>query len=100
MKNTIDNSYKNRGRLLGWGSGPDADWRVMFLAFLVVIAVSAIANYIMFKKVRGGYMAEDDAIQSPINTGLLRRIAKYYEDRKAGFESARTLPELTPDPSI
>lgn len=100
MKTSIESTYKNRGRLLGFGSGPDADWRVMFSLFLVLLMIALISAFILFGRVGGGEEGLGTEVESPVNEAALRRTANYYEKQKLDFESAKSVPETIPDPSI
>jgi len=94
--------YKNRGRLLGFGSGADADWRVIFSLFLILMVLSAIYCGAFFLKVMGGGFGSEskDEGESPIDKNLLHKVAEFYKDKKATIESLKTTKDTAPDPSL
>lgn len=100
MKNSLDRDYKFHGRFLGWGSGADADWRVMFSVFLILLVVLSIIWTLLYRSVASDFASQEAAVESPINKNLLKRTSVFYEKQKLDFESAKTVPEITPDPSL
>ncbi len=94
--------YANRGRFLGWGSGPDADWKVIFPIFTILLIVIAILSFIAFMNVGSGAFGSDisSTVESPLDKKLLQGNVKYYKEKQNIFESLRTGKETTPDPSI
>jgi hypothetical protein len=100
MKKSIDSSYKNHGRILGWGSGPDADWKVMFTAFLILLAISTLLNIFLYRNAKSSFENEGVSVELPIDKEELRRTANFYEQKKLDFESVSKTPETVSDPSI
>ncbi len=94
--------YKTRGRILGWGSGPDADWRVMFTIFLTLIFLVAVYSGLAFYQVWQGVFSAEivETTDSPINKNLLKRNTDYYKEKQTVFDSILSTPEETPEPSI
>ena len=99
MKNSLDRSYKYHGRFLGWGSSPDADWRIMFSVFLLLLIILATLCTLLYRDIRKEQGAVEESGE-PVNAAALRRISSFYEKQKLEFESAKTVPEITPDPSL
>jgi hypothetical protein len=100
MKKSIDSAYKNHGRFLGWGSGPDADWKVMFTTFLILLAVSTLLNVILYRNAKSSFETGDVSVELPVDKEELRRTANFYEEKKLDFESVSKTPETISDPSI
>lgn len=94
------NGYKYRGRFLGWGGDPLADWEIMFSVFLILLSGIAIWCATVFMEAKGRDMENAvEAEASPLNIDVLKRTAGYYERQRLDFEALRTTPETTPDPS-
>lgn len=93
--------YKTHGKFLGWGSGPDADWRVMFTTFLVLLFLVVVYSGLAFYQVWQGVFSAEivETADSPININLLKRNTEYYKSKQAVFDSILNTPETTPDPS-
>jgi hypothetical protein len=94
--------YKNRGRLFGWGSGGDADWRVLFIVFLILMLASVSYSSSSFIRVLSGSFGSDisSSTEMPINKNLIKRTADAYRLKQANFEAVQSVIESTPDPSI
>ncbi|MEK7194548.1 MAG: hypothetical protein AAB660_02570 [Patescibacteria group bacterium] len=96
------NGYANRGRFLGWGSGPDADWKVIFSVLILLLLATAIFSTIVFLNVGNGAFGSDvtSTTESPLDKKLLQNNVKYYKNKQSVFESLRVGKETTPDPSV
>ena len=100
MKTSIESTYRNKGRALGWGSGPDADWKVMFLTFVILLLLTLGLCINLYIGVRNtGEMGENNLV-APISEAKLKRVSGYYQKQKLDFESARSIPETIKDPSL
>ncbi len=93
--------YKDKGRTLGLGGGPDADWRVMFSIFVTLLIIVFIYSGMTFINVmRGGFGSQMiDTAESPVDKDLLKKNTSYYKEKKSAFDTLKTEKELTPDPS-
>lgn len=101
MKTKIDRTYTNRGRTLGWGSGPDADWKVMFSFFLVLIILSAVFSARLFLGMSERLNSEElDGALSSINIDLVKSTSSYYQTKNLEFGEALQGVEASKDPSI
>lgn len=101
MKLTKTDEYKSHGKTFGWGSSPHADWRVMFSLFLFMMFLVVVYAGLSFYQIWQGNFATEltDSSDSPINKNLLKRNTEFYKNREASFESIKSAPETTPDPS-
>ncbi|MHB1330594.1 MAG: hypothetical protein ACYCY6_01345 [Minisyncoccota bacterium] len=95
-------SYESRGSFLGWGSGPDADWNVIFKTFLVMLITVFVLSVLMFVKVGTGKFGSDldSTTTTPIDAITLKHLAIDYKDLLATFNELKTATESVPDPSI
>lgn len=93
--------YKNRGRLLGFGSGPDADWKVIFSAFVALIFLSVIySGFIFYKSMNVDFGSETSlAAESPIDRHLLKQYTDIYKKKQTSFEELIIIRETIADPS-
>lgn len=99
FKKTDD--YQTHGRILGWGSGPDADWRVMFSSFLILALVASILGGLLFYHVWNANFGTDfgGETESPLDKNLLKRTVNSYKAKQEAFDTLKTSKEMTPDPS-
>jgi hypothetical protein len=100
MKKSIDSTYGNHGGFLGWGSGPDADWKVMFSIFIFALLICAATSVLLYRDAKKSFDSESEATASPLNKEQLRRTANFYQEQKLNFETARTSSVTIPDPSM
>lgn len=95
-------SYENRGHILGWGSGPDADWNVMFKTFIALLFIVFVLGVLMFINVGVGSFGSDldSEMAPPIDEINLKHVVLDYSDIEATFNKLKTTISTTPDPSI
>lgn len=100
--NKEKDDYPTKGRPLGWGGGPDADWKVMVGACLILVLIGFLLSALLFYKVRGGSFGSDinASAEAPVDRNNLKRTVNFYKDRATNLESIKTTKETTPDPSI
>ncbi|MBX4195754.1 hypothetical protein KW796_02255 [Candidatus Parcubacteria bacterium] len=99
MTNLAKNTYKNHGRLLGWGSSPEADWKVMFSLFLILVLIAGVLSAEVFYSLKDGESGEFDN-SMPVDLDLLRKTALYYDKKVSEFKTLQNTAETAPDPSI
>ncbi len=94
--------YKDKGRSLGLGGNPDADWKIMFSIFLFLFLVALVYSGITFINVMSGGFGSQmvDTAESPVDKNFLKKNALYYKNKKDSFDLLKTTKETTPDPSI
>ena len=96
MKIFDKEGYKNKGRLLGWGSGPNADWKIMFGVFVSALIVIVV----FYESMTGEFGAETNiTTQSPIDINTIKSTAEQYKAKKATFETLLKAEETLSDPS-
>jgi hypothetical protein len=96
---------KSRGRLFGFGTSPDADWKTIFISAAVLTLVVIVLSTYMFIKINKGeiFLAEPTGNEGKavLNTELLRETVSYYQNKALEFErikSATTTGSI--DPSL
>lgn len=94
-------SYANHGRPLGWGSSPDADWKVLFLLFLLVLLISASLSVRLFFLAKNADLSQaGTSTQINISRSAVKLTADLYTKRALDFKSILSTKETGPDPSI
>lgn len=93
--------YRSKGRFLGWGSGPKDDWKIMFSAFAIALAIVVIySGFVFYDSMNGEFGAETNVTtESPIDIKVIKTTAEQYKAKKASFETLLNTKETTPDPS-
>ncbi|HRH25755.1 MAG TPA: hypothetical protein PLD99_02250 [Parcubacteria group bacterium] len=101
MKIFDKDGYKNKGRFLGWGSGPKEDWMILFGVFCVsLLIVAAYSGWVFYDSMRGEFASETNVIaESPIDIKVIKSTAAQYTTKSASFETLLKTKETTPDPS-
>lgn len=101
MKIFDKEGYKNKGRLLGWGSGPNADWKIMFGVFVsALIVIVVYSGLVFYESMTGEFGAETNiTTQSPIDINTIKSTAEQYKAKKATFETLLKAEETLSDPS-
>ena len=97
-------SLKRNGHLFGYGNGPDADWRIIFIVLAIfMIAVIASGLYIFLEINRGElFSPKEEAAATPtrLNTALLDKTISYYQYKATELEKIKASKESIKDPSI
>lgn len=96
--------WTKNGRLFGFGTSPEADWKIIIVSIVVLVILVIILSVFIFIKIDKG---EIFAIEQPIEQGekaldanLLRETVTYYQNKKLEFESIRDLTASSSDPSL
>lgn len=99
MDKKIDSTYKNHGRILSFGSGPDADWKVIFSVFSILVILVAIFGIRLFMKFN--VSLENSNLQETfmLDEGLIRSTSNFYENRRLDMQTVLQTPETQADPS-
>lgn len=80
--------WKHR-RPFGWGSSPDADWKVIFVGTLLLISLVTIFNLVVFFRVdKGEFFAEEEVTAEipTLDTEELKETLNYYQNKALEFE--------------
>ncbi|MES2214063.1 MAG: hypothetical protein V4465_01560 [Patescibacteria group bacterium] len=95
--------HKN-GRLFGFGTSPKADWKVIFIVFILLfILLTAVCVDLFIKVNKGEIFVVQRGVAAPVptlNTALLDKTVMYYEDRAKTLEDIQANRDATVDPSL
>jgi hypothetical protein len=96
--------FKGDGHPFGFGLSPEADWKVILVATIVLsLAVSAI-NLFMFVGVDKGEIFTVDITESSdapsFDLDALKSANEYYSQKSEAFEAIKAEGASVPDPSI
>lgn len=97
--------WKRESDPFGWGASPDADWKVIFLSTLALVAVVSGWSYFEFRSVSQGeiFIAEGKVgEEAPLfDLNNLKQTAAYYEAKALEFEKIKNgTSNSVVDPSI
>jgi hypothetical protein len=98
-------NLKSNGRIFGFGTSPEADWKIIFisgmtLAFIVI----ALSAYMFIKINKGEIFVADPSVdvkKNALDVDALRETVSYYQNKALEFERIKsvTTTEMI-DPSI
>ncbi len=95
--------HKN-GRLFGFGVSPNADWKVLFVFFFIILTIVLSLGIFLFVKINNGSLfvvkTETSAVAPKINVDQLSRTIEYYDERAKNLEDIRKNKVSIPDPSL
>ena len=97
-------NWKVNGRLFGYGSSPEADWKIIFISTVVLaVLVIGFSAFIFIKTDKGEiFVVERSAEQGEkaLDTSLLRETVSYYQSKALEFERIKRVKTSTVDPSL
>ncbi|MEX2013731.1 MAG: hypothetical protein WD896_00045 [Parcubacteria group bacterium] len=96
--------WEVNGRPLGFGTSPEADWKIILVSTAVLSVLVIILSVYMFIKIDKGeiFVAEksNEEETKALDTGLLRETVLYYEHKAAEFERIKSTRTFVADPSL
>ncbi len=96
-------SLRKGGKLFGFGTSPEADWKIIFSAGLFLAVCMIIFNAYIFIKIDKGDIFTVDALEGgerTLDVRKLEEVVNYYEDRESKYEEIKSSGTSVPDPSI
>ena len=97
-------SWKVNGRLFGFGTSPEADWKIIFISTVVLVTMVIVLSIFVFIKIDKGeiFVIErlPDQGEKILNLSLLKETASYYQDKAAEFERIKNSTSPSADPSL
>lgn len=97
-------SLKRHGSFLGFGTGPQSDWKVIFgFSFLLTLFVIGMSIFVFTEIDKGEIFVikkPEPQEMASLDVDRLRRAALYYEERAKQLEEIRLNPALAVDPSL
>ncbi len=107
MKETFQNLNKfnfKSGFKLGFDTGPEADWLIIFISSLTLsILVIALAIYMFIKVGNGEVFTVEKPVEEEakmLDTKLLETTVLYYQNKAIEFERIKIEGVESVDPSI
>lgn len=107
--NNLQNLFKRfhittQGRLFGFGTSPEADWKIIFsFGTILVLVVIFLSVYLFLVSDNwkspgaGNPYSQEGGV---LNADLLRETVLYYENKALDFERIKLEKVEIPDPSI
>ncbi|MDQ3089822.1 MAG: hypothetical protein M3Q24_01555 [bacterium] len=96
--------FSKKGKLLGWGTKPENDWKIMFIGFVMMIVIVFTLSAYYFIKVERGDVLVQDGVEvvevNSFNLNRLRQLIKNYQERMVRFEQSKSNPDEILDPSL
>ena len=97
-------NWKVNGRLFGFGTSPDADWKIIFITTTMLSIFVIISSVILFVKVDTGgiFIVEKSTEQEAVvlDISLLKETVLYYQNKALEFERIKDSVVPIPDPSL
>ena len=96
---------RKKGSLFGFGTGPQADWKIIFMTGASLVVLVTLANALIFVKVDKG---EIFVVEAPellgergLNLNTLRETVGYYNSKALELERIKSATSTRlVDPSI
>lgn len=96
-------SLRRGGRFLGFGSSPEADWRIIFnVGVFLSICMVLFCAYIFIKIDKGEIFTTEPPTDAErtLDIQKLKETVSHYKDRKAVYEELKNNGTSVPDPSL
>jgi hypothetical protein len=97
-------SLNIEGRLFGFGTSPEVDWKIIFMSAVVLgVLLIALSAYIFIKIDKAELFAiEQSADQSEktLDTKALKEVVSYYQNKAIEFEKIKNSVTASTDPSL
>lgn len=107
MQNRLSNKkfdWKKNGRLIGFGTSPETDWKIIFNTTIVLSVLVIVLNIFIFIKIdKGEIFATEKTLneqEQALNLVLLNETISYYKDKAIEFERIKNSKQLVADPSL
>jgi hypothetical protein len=96
-------NWKVNGRLFGFGSSPDIDWKIILvttIAFIILVVVSSIFLFVKVDKGSIFRVATVEQESATLNVTLLKHVVSYYQNKALEFERLKGSVVPSIDPSL
>ena len=92
------------GHLFGFGTSPQADWKIIFISTLVLTLLALVLSGFIFIKIdKGEIFVIDKPLEQrgkTLDISLLKEIISYYQGKAREFERIKSLVVPATDPSL
>ena len=93
-----------KSRLFGFGTGPEVDWKIIFISTMVLTILIIVLSTFIFIKINKGeiFVVEKSAERGEkvLDVSLLKKTVFYYQDKALEFERIKSLVTPAVDPSL
>lgn len=97
-------NWETNGKLFGFGTSPEADWKIIFISTVVLALSVIILSAFIFIKIDKGeiFVVEqsDEQGEKTLDISLLKETVSYYEGKAVEFERIRRGSTPAVDPSL
>ena len=97
-------SWKINGRLFGFNTSPEADWKIIFVSTLILACFIIVLSVLMFVRIDKGEIfvinkpAEEGA--KILDVAVLKETVLYYQNKALEFERIKNVRTTSVDPSL
>src|SRR3989344_5765629 len=85
-------NWKTNGKLFGFGTSPEADWKIIFISTVALALLVIIISAFIFIKIDKG--------EKTLDISLLKKTVSYYQGKAVEFERIKRASTPAVDPSL
>ncbi|MFZ2763798.1 MAG: hypothetical protein WAX80_02050 [Minisyncoccia bacterium] len=97
-------NWKVSGRLFGFGTSPEADWKIIFVSGLTFALLLIVLSIFMFIKIDKGEIFVVEKIEGEnektLDIARLQETVSYYQNKAVEFERIKAAKVSAVDPSL
>ena len=97
-------NWKINGRLFGFGTNPEIDWKIIFISTVVLATAVIILSIFIFIKIDKGEIfvvkKQVEEVGETLDITILRNTVSYYQNKALEFESIKNSKPVSSDPSL
>lgn len=97
-------NWKGDSQLFNFGTGPEADWKIIFSSIFILIVFVMVWSIFVFIKIDKGeiFVVERSAGEEEkiLDASLLKETVSYYQDKALKFERIKKSGVSSVDPSL
>ena len=96
--------WKIEGKLFGFGTSPEADWKIIFTSTLILTVLAVGLSVYIFLKIDKGEIfvveKQDEQSEKTLDVSLLQETVSYYKNKEIEFNRIKNLVAPSVDPSL
>lgn len=97
-------NWKTNGRLFGFGTSPECDWKIIFISTIILVALVGVLSVYIFMKIDRGeiFVVEksDEPSEKSLDVSLLKETVLYYKNKALEFKRIKSLVVPSTDSSL
>jgi len=97
-------NWKVNGRLFGFGTNPEIDWKIIFISTIVLATLVILLSIFIFIKIEKGeiFVVKKSVgeVETTLDVAILRNTVSYYQDKALEFERIKSTKPSAVDPSL